>query len=150
MKIAVVFAAGAAALALAAPVLADGVYHSQHFPLHAIGGAPLDSGFLENIHANGQVYAHQQYHLNGAAPNTTYHGVLEFFLFDPTCSTAPTDVPTATFTPNGVGNGNGDAVFPLSTIPPVIHGVANGEVFELLAPDGTVAYSTDCTSGMFD
>ena len=37
-------------------------------------------GFVQNIHANGpNVYAHEQYVLNGANPKTTYRVVLNIF-----------------------------------------------------------------------
>ncbi len=51
------------AVAVATPLAAaDAVYHSQHIALNPIGGAPLRSGFVENIHADGpQVYAHELY-----------------------------------------------------------------------------------------
>jgi hypothetical protein len=42
------------AIAVAAPLAAaDAVYHSQHIALNPIGDAPLRSGFVENIHADG-------------------------------------------------------------------------------------------------
>ena len=63
--------------ALAVPAAADAVYHSSHIPFAPIGEAPLRSGFVENIHANGpNVFAHEQYVVNGAEPNTTYDVVL--------------------------------------------------------------------------
>ncbi len=60
------------AVAVAAPLAAaDAVYHSKHIALNPIAGAPLRSGFVENIHADGpQVYAHELYVLNGAEPDT--------------------------------------------------------------------------------
>ena len=47
--------AGVVALvvSMAAPAAADEVYHSQHLDLLPVGGAPLQNGFVENIHANG-------------------------------------------------------------------------------------------------
>jgi hypothetical protein len=38
---------------MVAPALADAVYHSRHIELLPVGGTPLRSGFVENIHANG-------------------------------------------------------------------------------------------------
>jgi hypothetical protein len=138
------------ALTVPAAALADGVYHSQHFELRPVGGATLNEGFLENIHANGNIYAHEEYHLVGVSPSTTYYGTLEFFLFDPTCSVSPIDVPTAVLTTNTSGNGTADKVFLASDIPSILHNTTNGEVFVFRTADGTIVYTTDCTSGMFD
>jgi len=67
-------AASLAALGALAPgVAADAVYHTQHMQLAAVGGAPLRSGFVQNIKANGPtIYAHEIYVLKGAAPRSTY------------------------------------------------------------------------------
>src|SRR4029453_16622075 len=66
------------AMLVALPVTtanADAVYPSQHIPLHPIGTAPLRTGFVENIHANGpNVYAHEGYAVAGAAPRPTSDG----------------------------------------------------------------------------
>jgi len=91
---------------------ADGVYHASHVELNAVSGASLRSGFVENIHANGPtVYAHEQYVLNGAAPNTAYQVVLMVFPGDPTCSSTPLSIPTATIQTNAAGNGTAYHVF---------------------------------------
>lgn len=96
----------------AVPAFADGVYHSSHYDLNAVDAVPLRSGFVENIHANGPtVYAHEQYVLNGAAPNTTFQVVLMVFPGDPTCSTTPMSIPVATIQTNAAGNGVASHVF---------------------------------------
>jgi len=102
-----------ASVVLAGPAVADSVYHSAHYNLTAVNAAPLRSGFVENIHANGPiVYAHEQYVLNGAAPNTTYHVVLMIFPGDTTCSGTPAvTIPTATIHTNAAGNGVAYHVF---------------------------------------
>jgi hypothetical protein len=42
-----------------APASADSSYHTGHIALSPTAGAPLTSGFVQNIHANGKnVYAH--------------------------------------------------------------------------------------------
>jgi hypothetical protein len=65
-------AAALSVLLLPGTAAGDAVYHSHHVALHPVGGAPLRSGFVENIHPNGpQVYAHEVYVLNGAQPDTT-------------------------------------------------------------------------------
>src|SRR3954466_4341322 len=68
---------------------ADQVYHSQHLALSAVGSAPLRSGFVENIKAQGPiVYAHEVIVVNGASPNTTYTVTRHFFFLQPDCSGA--------------------------------------------------------------
>ena len=96
----------------AGPASADSVYHSSHYNLTAVNAAPLRSGFVENIHANGpNIYAHEQYVLNGAAPNTTYQVVLMIFPGDTTCSSTSMSISTATIQTNAAGNGVAYHVF---------------------------------------
>ena len=96
-----------------APAHADSGYHSAHLALAPVAGAPLISGFVENIHANGpNVYAHEIYQVAGAAPNTTYQVVLSIWTANTTCSGSPTlQLPTATLTTNQAGNGRADVFF---------------------------------------
>ena len=64
----------------------DAVYHTQHMTIEAVGDAPLRSGFVNNIKANGpRVYAHEIYVLNGARPRTTYTVTNHFVVGDPNC-----------------------------------------------------------------
>ena len=59
---------------------ADQVFHTSHAAVHAVAGAPLQSGFVNDIHTNGAVNsAREEYHLNGAQPNTTYEVQLVIF-----------------------------------------------------------------------
>src|SRR6476619_340910 len=61
------------AVVLVPAALADHVFHTSHAAAHAVAGAPLQSGFVNDIHTNGTVNAaREEYHLNGAQPNTTY------------------------------------------------------------------------------
>ena len=90
---------------------ADAVYHSQQIALAPVGTSPLQSGFVENIHANGpNVYAHELYILAGAAPTTTYAVTLHLFS-DTGCTDEIATIPTATFQTNSHGNGVGQAEF---------------------------------------
>ena len=64
--------------------------------------------FVENIHANGpNVFAHEQYVVNGAEPNTTYSVALWIYAAGSgSCAGAPTvKFTTETFTTNAAGNG---------------------------------------------
>jgi hypothetical protein len=96
-----------------APAGADSTYHAAHIALTPIGGAPLTSGFVENIHANGpNVYAHELYQLNGAEPNSSYQVVLSIWTTNTSCSGQPAlQLPTAVVVTNAAGNGLADAVF---------------------------------------
>jgi hypothetical protein len=98
---------------LVAPAAADSTYHTAHVALAPIAGAPLASGFVQNIHADGpNVYAHEIYQLNGAERNSSYQVVLSIWTGDTSCSGEPTLVlPTAEVVTNGAGNGLADIVF---------------------------------------
>ncbi len=77
--------AGAVVLGTLAPLAAaDAVYHTEHLPLKPVGGAPLRSGFVQNIKAEGpNVYAHELFQVNGAVPSTTYIVTRRFFAVRP-------------------------------------------------------------------
>ena len=72
----------AIAFALLAPIVAaDSVYHTEHLQLRPIGDAPLRSGFVQNVKAQGPtIYAHSElYVLNGAIPKETYTVSNDFY-----------------------------------------------------------------------
>ena len=134
----------------AGPAFADATYHSSHYDLNGVGGARLRSGFVQNIHANGpNVYAHEQYVLNGAKPKTTYHVVLNIFPGDLTCSGAPAvSIPVATIRTNAAGNGAAYHVFiPMDA--DGLHGATVGGIWtvsEGASPD----YRTGCETIVLD
>src|SRR5688500_11059526 len=108
------------ALALAASLtvgtagaaLADATYRTERLELVALGAAPLKGGMVVNAHANGRIYAHEQYTLLGALPHTTYQVVLLGDLDGTACATAAElMLPTATITTNAAGNGTAKMVF---------------------------------------
>jgi hypothetical protein len=139
-----------APVVLAGPAVGDSVYHSTHYNLTAVNAAPLRSGFVENIHANGPVvYAHEQYALNGAAPNTAYHVVLMIFPGDTTCAGPPAvSIPTATIDTNGAGNGVAYHVFTPADADG-LHGATVGGMWTVSAgitPD----YQTGCATIVLD
>jgi hypothetical protein len=133
----------------AGPAVADRVYHSSHYELTAVGATPLRSGFVENIHANGpNVYAHEQYVVNGAAPNTTYQVVLMIFPGDTTCSSTPMSIPAATIHTNTAGNGVAYHVFTPADADG-LRGMTVGGIWTLSAgssPD----YQTGCETVVLD
>jgi hypothetical protein len=134
---------------MALPAQADGVYHSQHIPLAPIGGSPLRSGFVENVHTDGpNVYAHEQYVLNGAAPDTTYQVVLTVYPTDPACSGSTLTVPTALVATNVVGNGSAYHVFTPSDADG-LRGLTVGIIWTLMRGHA-VAYTTACSTVHLD
>jgi hypothetical protein len=137
--------AGLAAMAAAVSASADAVYHSEHLALSPTSGAPLRSGFVENIHANGpNVYAHEQYVLNGATPDSSYQVVLMIFPGDTTCSGDSIAIPTATITTNAAGNGNAFHVFTPADADG-LRGLTVGGMWVVMS-GSTVAYETSCTT----
>lgn len=136
-------------LALAVPTSADQVYHSQHIPLSPVGNAPLRDGFVENIHSNGPiVFAHEEYHLSGAAANTTYHVQLLLFPVNSTCSGSPLILSSATFTTDAAGNGNADKVFAPADANG-LHNTTDSAIWQVLS-NGIVRYQTDCSVVVLD
>jgi hypothetical protein len=136
--------ASVAACFWVAPVAADSSYHASHLALAPVFGAPLTSGFVQNIHANGpNVYAHEIYQLNGAQPNSSYQVVLSIWTTNTSCSGAATlELPTAMVVTNGAGNGLADIVFTPDDADG-LRGLTVSAMWTLW--NGTTAtYATDC------
>ena len=135
-------ASAAALLALAPTALADQAFHTLKAPLAAAGNAPLRSGWVSDSHANGPIIgAHEEYHVNGASPNTTYQVVIQFYPGVTGCPGGAVALPTASFTTNASGNGNADWVFPGG---PPAQITQNSAIWQLVGPGNVVAYQTDC------
>jgi hypothetical protein len=150
MRRLLLFAAVGGMLLLPSTAVSDAVYHSQHVALHAVAGAPLRSGFVENIHPNGpQVYAHEVYVLNGAQPSTSYQVVLLIFPFSTSCAGSPAVIPTALLTTNGSGNGKAQAFFRPADVPPALRGGTHGLIWQL-STGGSVVYETSCSPVTLD
>ena len=143
-------ALGVAALALAPSAHADAAYHSAHVALTPAGVSPLRSGFVENIHPNGpNVFAHEQYVLNGAVPNTTYTVTIHITsLADTTCAAPFLNLDTASLTTNSAGNGSASKVF----TPADVGGLANSTIhaYWTVSSGGTVVYTTSCQTITLD
>ena len=128
---------------------ADAVYHSQHIALSPVAGAPLRSGFVQNIHTNGpRIYAMERYVLNGATPSTTYSVTLQLFT-DTGCSTAIGPFPSIAFRTNAVGNGVGHLRLVPADIPAGFHGLTIGIVWQV-TDDAGLAYQTACSTVVLD
>lgn len=148
----VLLVSGFAWIAAASSVMADAVYHSQHIDLAPVDGAPLKSGFVENIHVNGpQIYAQERYVLNGASPNTAYQVTLLIYPFDTSCTAepAPVTLPTANFRTNLQGNGVGRAVFTPADVPEMWRTATHGLRWQLWANE-SVRYETACAAVTLD
>jgi len=133
----------------AGPAFADGVYHSSHYDLNAVGAAPLRSGFVENIHANGpNVYAHEVYVVVGASPMTSYDVTIAVYVQDPACSTTPLQIVTATLTTDAGGSGRADAFFSPEDADG-LRGASHGAIWSL-SVSGAPVYQTDCSTIVLD
>jgi hypothetical protein len=132
------------------PAAADRVYHSEHLNLEAVGGAPLRSGFVQNIKAEGpRIYAHEIFVLNGARARTSYTVTRDFFFQDPECAgelVFHEDV--ATLRTNASGNAQGDAIVEPADVEGFegVHGVT----WTVRDAAGAVAYRTTCTAVTLD
>lgn len=148
-RISTVLAVALFAMLVATGAGADRVQHSQHVELSPVADAPLRSGFVENIHAEGpKVYAQEIYVLNGAAPDATFDVAVLVHPFDPSCQGPPGPViPTQTFETNGAGNGQGrETLTPedVAGFPRGTHGV----IWNI--GDGSHTYVTACTPVTLD
>jgi hypothetical protein len=149
-KLLLVSVMGCAFLLMPDVAAGDAVYHSQHIALHPVGGAPLHSGFVENIHPNGpQVYAHEVYVLNGADANATYQVVLLLYPFSPSCAGEPAVIPTAQLSTNGSGNGKAQVFFRPSDIGASLRDATHGIRWQVTT-GGAAVYETDCSSVTLD
>jgi hypothetical protein len=144
---------GAAALltiGVSSTVSADRAYHTERVSLQAIDDAPLRSGSVVNIHANGpKVYAQERYLLNGALPNHEYEITLWVHVFDTDCSEPATPFFDVLISTNAAGNGQAKA----PTIPPEAVADLEGEhgVNWIVSHDGdTPVYETGCEDVVLD
>ena len=140
----------ATALVSAQSAAADAVYHSEHMRLSPVGGAPLKSGFVQNIHPNGpNVYARERYVLNGALANQRYEVRLLVHLFDATCSSTPVLFRSTALETNTAGNGSAQLLLRPEDVPAAVRNATHGVHWEVWR-DGTLAYRTACTSVELD
>jgi hypothetical protein len=138
-----------AMLLLPGTAAGDAVYHSQHVDLHPVAGAPLHSGFVENIHPNGpNVFAHEIYVLNGAERNNTYQVTL-FIFSSTTCDPGSllAAIETAQIETNGSGNGVADFFISPDAIGG-LHGATVGVSWTVTS--ATSSYETRCTTVTLD
>jgi hypothetical protein len=136
-------------LLLVVPASADPAFHTQRFRLSPIADAPLTSGAVIDVHAQGpNIYAQERYVLVGAEAGTTYQVTLQIYA-DPACATLLFPVPTATMTTNAAGNAHGKATF----TPQDVEGLPRVTYYidwEISLQDGPVVYSTGCVPVVLD
>jgi hypothetical protein len=136
--------------ALAPLAAADAVYHTEHLALKPVGGAPLRSGFVQNIKANGpEIYAHELFVLNGAVPRATYTVTRHFFFQDPECDgdlVFASDL--AVLETNPAGNARAD-IFVAPEDAAGLEGV-HGVMWTVQDAADAVVYETDCTAVTLD
>lgn len=124
---------------------ADGFYYTERLNLVPVGGAPLRSGYVINIHANGlNIYAREMYELNGASANTTYQVVGNLYLSNTSClGAADAVIPTAVLHTNISGNGTAEHIYTPEDAAG-LHGLTVGGRWQVW--DGaTLSYQTECT-----
>ena len=146
----VVAGVAAGVLASALPAAADATYHSAHIPLLREAGTVVGSGFVENIHANGpNVFAHELYQLQHAAPTTTYEVTLHIYVGEPTCRSTSVDLPSTTLTTNVAGNGFAQKFFTPADAAGLPKGESHGIVWTVSAGAGAT-YTTGCETVVLD
>jgi hypothetical protein len=136
-----VIAAGACAAASVQAASADQAYHTERLALHAVTSGAPGGGMVVNAHANGpNVYAHEIYVLNHAAPGT-YQVTLHIFPTSLNCTGTSLALPTAMLTTNGEGNAKADAKFTPADAA-AIRGLTLSAFWTISGP---ATYATDCT-----
>jgi hypothetical protein len=139
----------AALAALPGMAAGDAVYHTQHMALEPVGNAPLRSGFVQNIKANGPtIYAHEVYVLTGAAPRASYT-VTNHFFEGSTCAGTEFPTDTALLRTNRAGNGRADVFF----LPADVVGLEgiHGVLWTVQnAGDDDPVYQTGCSTVTLD
>jgi hypothetical protein len=127
--------------AFASTASADQAYHTERLALHAVSSGAPGGGMVVNAHANGpNVYAHEIYVLNGAAPGT-YQVTLHIFPTSLNCTGGSVLIPTATLSTNAHGNGQADAKFTPEDAA-ALRGLTLSAFWTISGP---ATYATDCT-----
>ena len=135
-------------VAMTSTASADGTYHSERIPLHAIDDAPLRSGSVVNIHANGPtVFALERYTLNGALGNHDYELVLMVTPFDPLCESDAVAFASVPMSTNVAGNSHAGS----RITPEQVAGLDGTHGVNWMVFDGdTPVYETGCQVVVLD
>jgi hypothetical protein len=127
-------------------VSADQTFHTERIPLTSVAGAPLHSGLVVDIHANGpQIFALERYVLGGAAPNAAYQVNSLLFLTNTACTGAPIVSPDTRLQTDVAGNGEAGIVITPAQIPASVHNTVISIIWQVVnLGTGTVDYETGC------
>ena len=134
-----------AIMSLAGPALADSAYHTDRLALEPVDRAP-GGGMVVNIHPNGpNLFAHELYSLQGAAPGETFQVHLRIWPDSPTCTGTPTlDLSTAVIETNVSGNGTAAFVLRPGDVPRFLRD-SRFSIDWIAEQRGETQYATDCT-----
>jgi hypothetical protein len=127
-------------------VSADQTFHTEQIPLTSVSGAPLHSGFVVDIHANGpQIFALERYVLAGAAPSAAYQVNSLIFLTNTACTGAPFVSPDTRLQTDVAGNGEAGIVITPAQIPASVHNTVISIIWQVVnLGTGAVDYETSC------
>jgi hypothetical protein len=138
--------AASALVALTAPAAADPTFHTERVPLRPVADAPLRSGFVVDVHAEGpRIYAQERYLLSGATLGS-YQVVLQVD-FEPGCDGPEASVPTAQLTTNAAGNAQGKWTFTpadAAGLPEIVY------IEWQFVQGGQAVYATNCVRVALD
>jgi hypothetical protein len=156
--IVVVVAALALAAVSAVPVAADQGYHTDRLPVWvtadgvSAGYPSLRAGQVVNIHVSGPtVFALERYQLNGAAPDTSFAVVLQFYAGSCGGSYAMPFPNGVTLNTDAAGNAVGRVeITPQQVADFGLHDTSWGIVWTFVDDAGVAAYSTACADVHID
>jgi hypothetical protein len=133
---------------LTSPASADQGFHTAKYALAPVAAAPLRSGTVIDIHANGPtVYAQERYHLVGALPAAKIAVRLVAYADLGCGGDALAEIPETTFTTDARGNGHGSVTFTPAQVEGFRDpdgGTARYGLRWVLRADGVDAYATGC------
>ena len=146
-----VLAVTAAIVAALAPLAAaDAVYHTEHLALTPVGGAPLRSGFVQNIKAEAQGLRARAVHAERSRSEHDLHRDEEILRLDPGCDgNLVFPSPVGSITTNPAGNGSDRVVVRPEEIPGFLVG-AHGVLWTVTEGSGAIRYQTACTTVTLD
>lgn len=137
---------GVASVGVAAPAIADQVYHSERLELAPVAADEEGQGQVINIHANGPVIgAMERYKLTGASPSTDYAVWIQFCLDDGAYADF---TQTQILQTDAQGNGHAKAGFSAADLEPFSGAVV--DVRWVLRNAGVDSYATPCTTVTID